>query len=193
MADLARLAEALQRSGNAFCAGAAGAGRAPPQEMAGNRHFACPGTAGFCRGSTGAGGAQEEEPAPAAPALPRQVPRLEDLQKPQKTASFQGGAPPAPAAPAEKSIPNRVCTFGPWRGAFSEADQLAFQSALPAARRQQVSWADPLRRPLPGDWCSCCLGSLWWSLEDGTRGWCCSTCHPPAASQRAVVVVRTWT
>ncbi len=218
MPDLARLADALRQttsypqpqSGNAFSAGAAGAGGAPPSEIAENRQSACPATPDFAGAPAGAGGAQEEEPAPAAPALPRQVPRQSPPEKPQKTATFEGGAPAAPAAPAEKTSPDeglwithdeapKRTADAEWLGRFSRPlacirtlNRIVMRDDLPPDQRQPVSWADPLHLPLPGDWCSCCLGGSWWSLEGGARGWCCSTCHPPTGLETiALAVVRT--
>lgn len=54
--------------------------------------------------------------------------------------------------------------------------------ALPVrrTRKRMVSWADPADVPQPGDYCGCCSGALWWTDATPPRGWCCTTCHPPA-------------
>ena len=41
------------------------------------------------------------------------------------------------------------------------------------------AWADPATLPKPFASCSCCHGRKWWTEAAASKGWRCSTCHPP--------------
>jgi hypothetical protein len=45
--------------------------------------------------------------------------------------------------------------------------------------KRPPSWADLADRPVPGETCSCCGSSRWWSETSNSRGWRCWMCHPP--------------
>jgi hypothetical protein len=58
--------------------------------------------------------------------------------------------------------------------------------------QRPVSWADPMDRPTPGSFCSCCRSHRWWCENHAPTGWCCWTCHPPDHLPRgAVIRIRT--
>lgn len=111
MPDLAELARSLSDLGVTFSAGAAGAAGAPP-----NKSLICHSLhdpkawilPGQCRGSAGAAGAQEEEPAPAAPALPRQMPRQIGDQPPIKTVAYDE-VPRLPRLPRQETPISNAC------------------------------------------------------------------------------------
>lgn len=52
-------------------------------------------------------------------------------------------------------------------------------SYLRAALQRPPSWADPAALPSRGFFCSCCEGRRWWCEREASKGWRCSTCHPP--------------
>ena len=186
MADLARLAEALQRSGIDFLAGAGGAGGATPQETAEISHSAGPARVDFAGATAGAGGAGQRGGGPGGPGMAPAVAPANEGSETAENCHFLGGGPGGPAGPGTKNDSrSSMPVFVPLAPA---GDLLTIRNALPAARQQQVSWADGSRRPLPGDWCGCCLGSTWWSHRNGERGWCCSTCHPPSGLGEASIV-----
>jgi hypothetical protein len=46
-------------------------------------------------------------------------------------------------------------------------------------RNRMTSWADVADEPMPGDFCGCCAGILWWTKTAAPLGWRCTWCHPP--------------
>jgi hypothetical protein len=62
----------------------------------------------------------------------------------------------------------------------------------PTPVQRPVSWANPMDRPAPGSFCSCCRSRRWWSETHRSSGWCCWTCHPPDhLPLDAVIQIRT--
>jgi hypothetical protein len=59
-----------------------------------------------------------------------------------------------------------------------------------AARARPPSWSNPQDRPRNGDRCCICRSGRWWTAAPIPDGWCCSTCHPPAA-ERPVANIET--
>jgi len=45
--------------------------------------------------------------------------------------------------------------------------------------------------PTPGAWCSMCRGHSWWSARAGSRGWCCTRCHPHGAPAGVILEIST--
>jgi len=64
--------------------------------------------------------------------------------------------------------------------------------ALPVRRlhKRMVSWANMNDNPMPGDFCGCCFGALWWTAAPKANGWCCARCHPPAHLEAGQYEVR---
>lgn len=56
-----------------------------------------------------------------------------------------------------------------------------------AALQRPRSWENPSAAPSLGAWCVDCCGQRWW--REGTKGWRCWSCIPPAAGE--VVELRT--
>lgn len=60
-----------------------------------------------------------------------------------------------------------------------------------AADQRPPSWSGFKNAPAPGAWCSMCRGQSRWTAHDGSRGWCCTRCHPHAAPDGVMLEVST--
>jgi len=119
-------------------------------------------------------GAQEDgkSPAPDAQAVPWECHGTEPSQQVSSAAHAHEAAPAVP--------PDAPGLDHPPAAAHALVNLALVRSRLTIRRMRPVSWALQEDRPLPGDWCSCCLGGAWWSEAIQSRGWRCSVCHPPS-------------